>query len=1315
MAILIEQTSRDVPLQRTPIGPERTQVVVRPGDSFRFVDESGQAVRVPRLQVRRLDNSLIIDGFPGGQVVELNNFFGACRPGAECTVALEGLGAPPGTLITEETPPVSALADGSFLLYAAVPGESLAAAALPLAVAGQASGPSAGVIGALGGGLLLAAAAGAAGGGGGDDGPVVDTTPPAAPIVTSRGLSNDRTPVITGEAEAGARITLRIDLNGNGVFSDTVDATWSTVVDADGRWSVDLGSAPQFGALPPSGLLDNVEYGLLVQATDAAANVSPSTRTSITVDATPPAVPTIAIVETDDVVNAAERADGVTITGTAEAGSAVTVTWGATAIATTATAAGTYVATFAANQVPPDGLTSVQAVSADAAGNSSSQTRAVSIDATPPAAPTITSAAVTNLTRPVVGGFAEAGSTVTLVVDAANNGTADATYVTTATTAGTWSVDLATATPVAGSLGAGFVNGSTNGLSVRAVDAAANASAITAATVRIDTSIPSGPVIAAIEGDNIVNIAEAADGVIVSGTVGEAGRPVTVTWGAVSQTVTAVGTAWSASFAAGQVPPTGVSTLRASFVNAAGTTSAETTRDVTIDLVAPAGPTIGDNVSAATATGPITYTFTFAEPVTGFAAGDVQITNGTAGTFSGSGASYTLVVNPTPDSVGTVTVAVAAGSATDVAGNATTTTTSATQDFNVSVPPTLTSITDNAPGLASGPVTFTFNWSEPVTGFSLADIAVTGAGAGTLGALNGSGATYTLVYTPAAASSGTLGLSVGPGAVVDAQGNLSTGTVSVTQGYNTDTVSPTLVSITDPVVGVANGPVTFTFLWSEAVTGFTATDIVASGAGAGTFGALSGSGTTYTYTFTPAAGSTGNLGLSVGPGVVLDQNGNANTGTVATSQAYDLAAPTLTGISDNAPGAANGPVTFTFVFSEAVTGFDIADIVLGGAGAGTFSPLTGSGTTYALTFTPASGSNGTLTLGVGPGVVVDAAGNPNTGTVSTSQAYVDDSVAPTLLSITDPVSGPTNGTVTFTFNWSEPVTGFTLSDILVTGASGGAVLGGFTTVNASTYTASYSPAAGTAGTLGLSVANTAGQVTDLAGNPYTGTTSTTQVYDRVAPTITITDSIPGDTPTNQPVTFTFTTSEPVTDFTALDVNVSPGGTITTPFAQVTATTYTLTATPPPGDLASFTVSVGAGTFTDAAGNPNALGATRQQAYDTLPPTQTVTASSLLDNGPAPANAGPNVPILPGGTTTDATPRLTLTLSAVLGTGESVLLQRDGGTVATFTSGASLAYQEPAALGAGTYTYTASIRDSLGNTATLDLTPSVAGNGYVFTL
>ncbi|MFP3480701.1 Ig-like domain-containing protein, partial [Burkholderia sp. SIMBA_057] len=56
----------------------------------------------------------------------------------------------------------------------------------------------------------------------------------------------------------------------------------------------------------------------------------------------------------------------------------------------------------------------------------------------------VTSAALTNSATPTLAGTAEAGSTVTVAIGGA-------TYTTTAT-GGHWSIDLATATPVTGSL-----------------------------------------------------------------------------------------------------------------------------------------------------------------------------------------------------------------------------------------------------------------------------------------------------------------------------------------------------------------------------------------------------------------------------------------------------------------------------------------------------------------------------------------------------------------------------------------------------------------------------------------------------------------------------------------------------------------------------------------------------------------------------------------------------------------------------------------------------------------------------------------------
>ena len=60
--------------------------------------------------------------------------------------------------------------------------------------------------------------------------------------------------------------------------------------------------------------------------TDAAGNASAnSAATSVTVDTVPPAVAITTIEGGDDLINAAEAAGGITVSGTAEIGSTLTV------------------------------------------------------------------------------------------------------------------------------------------------------------------------------------------------------------------------------------------------------------------------------------------------------------------------------------------------------------------------------------------------------------------------------------------------------------------------------------------------------------------------------------------------------------------------------------------------------------------------------------------------------------------------------------------------------------------------------------------------------------------------------------------------------------------------------------------------------------------------------------------------------------------------------------------------------------------------------------------------------------------------------
>ena len=75
--------------------------------------------------------------------------------------------------------------------------------------------------------------------------------------------------------------------------------------------------------------------------------------------------------------------------------------------------------------------------------------------------------------------------------------------------------------------------------------------------------------------------------------------------------------------------------------------------------------TISDGTTSGTATGDVTFFFSFSEAVTGFTADDISVSGGTKGTLSGSGSSYSLIVSPTSETTGTITVDVAAGAAVD--------------------------------------------------------------------------------------------------------------------------------------------------------------------------------------------------------------------------------------------------------------------------------------------------------------------------------------------------------------------------------------------------------------------------------------------------------------------------------------------------------------------------------------------------------------------------------------------------------------------------------------------------------------------------
>ena len=105
---------------------------------------------------------------------------------------------------------------------------------------------------------------------------------------------------------------------------------------------------------------------------------------------------------------------------------------------------------------------------------------------------------------------------------------------------------------------------------------------------------------------------------------------------------------------------------------------------------------------------------------------------------------------------------------------------------------------------------------------------------------------------------------------------------------------PPTTTITDSdldTVNITDGAVTFTFTFTEAVTGFDTSKVTV---GNGSKGSFSGSGTTYALVVTPTAASTGNIIVDVSTTGVIDATGNQATPPAQYTQAFDTAAPELT-------------------------------------------------------------------------------------------------------------------------------------------------------------------------------------------------------------------------------------------------------------------------------------------------------------------------------------------------------------------------------------------------------------------------------------
>lgn len=1050
-------------------------------------------------------------------------------------------------------------------------------------------------------------------------------------------------------------------LNAGAVLTVTIDSVaYSATVQADGSWSVGIPAA-NVSAWPAGPLTVDV-------AGQSSAGNPVSVSHPFTVDLTAVAI-SINTVTCDDVINAAEKGTGLTLSGSTsgiESGQTVTVTFGGKTYTASVAANGSWSVNVPAADLAtlPDGAANVQASVSSASGNSASATHAYSVDASAPTLTinTIASDDILNATEAgsplTISGTstAETGQTVTVTLNGA-------TYTGTVQADGGWSVSVPTS-----ALGA--LTASNYTVSATVNDKAGNPGSASH-NLAVDTTAPV-LTINTVAGDDIINDAEHAQALVISGTStgGEAGDVVSVVLNGKTYTTTLDASGnWSVGVPAADVAAlgSGAQAITASVSDRAGN-SEDASRTVTVSLSAPVisiNTIAGDDVINATEKGSdLALSGTSDQPA------------GTAITVTLNGQNYSA----TTDASGNWSVTVPA-SAVSALGEATYSVTasvtnaqgnSSIASHNVQVNTALPSVTINP--VATDDI---INAAEAGSAQTISG-QVTGAAAGSTVTVELGGKTYTATVQPdlswnvsvPAADWQALGngeLTVNA-SVTNAVGNTGSGTRDITidaslPGLRVDTAAG------DDVVNIIE------HAQAQVITGSS------SGFAAGT--ALTVVVNNQTYAATVLANGSWSVGVPAADvsnwpaGTLNITVSGANSAGTQTSITHPLTVDlTTVAISINA-------ITPDDVINAAEKG---AALTLSGSTSGVEAGQTVTITFGGKTYTTTVAANGSWSTTVPAADLAalrdgDASAqvrvtNVNGNSATATHEYSVDSAAPTVTINTIASDNIINA--------SEAAAGVTVSGTSTaqTGQTLTVTLNGTnyqTTVQADGSWSLTLPASDLTALANNGYTLTA-TVSDLAGNP--GSASKGVTVDTTAPVISIntvsTDDRLNAAEQQQPLTLNGSTSAEV----GQTVTVTFGGKT---YTATVAANGTWALNVPAADLAAL--GQGAQTITasvnDRAGNPGQ--ATHALTVDTVAPTvtiATVAGDDIINN--AEQLAGQTI----SGTTTAEV-------------GQTVTVTFNGQTwSATVGSGGSwsvfIPAQQFAGLSDGSYTISASVTDQAGN-------------------
>jgi len=650
----------------------------------------------------------------------------------------------------------------------------------------------------------------------------------------------------------------------------------------------------------------------------------------------------------------------------------------------------------------------------------------------------------------------------------------------------------------------------------------------------------------------------------------------------------------------------------------------------TISISAPSVTQVNTNNSIVK---PVAYTVTYND--TNFTSSSLSLADitllttgtatGTVSVDSGSGSSRVVSISGVSGE-GTLKIAIAAGSATDLLGNLAPATIASQAIVVDNTAPTISIGPPSLTSTKTGPVTYNVTYADlnfDSSNLSPAKISLisTGSATGVI-TVTGTGNSRK-VSIGSISGEGTLAIAIAADSASDLAGN-GAPAAGPSAAFTCDSINPTISISAPSVASTTSGPVTYTVTYAD--TNFNSSTLAAgnvtlvkTGSATGTVTVDSGTGTTRTVTISAISGL-GTLAISIAAGTATDLAGNKTplSGN-STSFIVDNNAPTITFSAPSSTRTTTGPVTYTVTYSDtnfASSSLSVADITLNKTGTanGTISVGSGTGSVRSVTISSISG-DGTLGISIGAGTAIDKSGNPALASSASSMVTVDNT-APTISigppSVTVTKNGPVSYGITYADNMS--FNSSTLASAQITLISTGTATGTVTVSGTGTTRTVTIGSISGAGTLGIAIA--AGTATDLAGNsaPAAGP-SATFTCDSVTPLISISAPSVAST-TGGPVTYTVNYSDSnfnKSTLTAANVSLvktgSATGTVTVDSGTGTTRTVTISSISGTGTLA---ISIAAGTAIDLTSNlAPAAGPSASFIVDNTAPTISISSPSSI--------------------------------------------------------------------------------------------------------